>query len=106
MEDPLVDEIDIDIAAVIPAHLKGFQEVQVDSVNASELCVTIDGERLKGRIGDAICTNLFFRLNDETQEAELMATCNKTATLEHVFYIPRAEFTKPFVPTDALRPPT
>jgi hypothetical protein len=54
MEEPLVEEIDIDVAAVIPAHLKGFQEVRVDSVNASELCVTIDGERLKGRIGDAI----------------------------------------------------
>jgi hypothetical protein len=98
-------ELEIDVAAVIPAHLKGFQDVHVDSVTGSELYLTIDGEQLKGRIGDSVGTNLFFRLNDSTEEVELVATCDKIATCEHIFHLPREAFTKPFIPSDALRPP-
>jgi hypothetical protein len=106
MRASLEEEIEIDVAAVIPAHLKSFQDVTVESVNGREVYLIIDGEKLKGRIGDSIYTNLFFSVNEETREAEMVAACNKEAKLEHVFYIPREEFTKPFVPTDALRSPT
>jgi hypothetical protein len=105
-EDPgLESEIEIDVAAVIPAHLKGFQEVHVDSVTGSDIYLTIDGEQLTGHFADAVGTNLFFRLNDATEEAELVAACDKVATLEHIFHLPREAFTKPFIPSDALRPP-
>jgi hypothetical protein len=96
-----IEEEEIDIVATIPAHLKEFSELQIDSVTASELCVTIDGHRLKGKIGDTISTNLFFGLNEDTHEAELLASCDKTANLEHVFRVPKEEFAKPFIPTES-----
>lgn len=65
----------------------------------------IGWQQLKVKITDAIGTNLFFRLNGETQEADFAVSCDKVATLEHVFCLLRNEFTKPFVPTDTLNPP-
>jgi hypothetical protein len=100
-----IEEDEIDVVAVIPAHLKEFAEIQIDSVSARELYVTIDGNHLKGKIGDTIGTNLFFSLNNETEEATIVAACDKTANLEHIFHVPREEFEKPFIPTSCLKPP-
>jgi hypothetical protein len=98
-----VEETEVDIVAVIPAHLKEFQSVDVVFVTASELCAMTAGERQREHHqcnGDESLLP-----NEETQEPGLVALCDKAATLEYVFYLPNDEFTRPFVPTDALNPP-
>jgi hypothetical protein len=104
-EEEFIEETEIDIVATIPAHLKEFQDIKVDSVSATDLYVTIDGNRLKGRIGDTPSTNLFFNLQDEGRDVSLVSACDKCANLEHVFYVPKDLFDRPFIPSDVLKRP-
>ncbi|KAH0793939.1 hypothetical protein GPJ56_002151 [Histomonas meleagridis] len=104
-EEIITEETIIDVVGVIPAHLKEFENISIDSVSPSNIYVTIDGNKLKGKITDTIETNLFFALDQETQNATVISSADKTVTLENIFYVPKDEFTKPFVPTDAIKKP-
>ncbi|OHT05887.1 hypothetical protein TRFO_26246 [Tritrichomonas foetus] len=104
-EEIITEETTIDVMGIIPAHLKDFNNIEIEKVSPSEIYLQIDGNRLKGKIGDTISTNLFFELNSDDEEANLIASVDKMANFEHVFYVPKDEFTKPFIPTDALKKP-
>lgn len=106
-EEIQTEEFTIDVMGIIPAHLKDFSNIEIekDTITPSEIYMNIDGNRLKGKITDTVSTNLFFELNPEEEDANLVASINKVANFEHVFYIPKDEFTKPFIPRDALKKP-
>ena len=104
-DEIFTEETLIDVVGVIPAHMKNFQQIEVLSVSPNEIAVEVDGEKLKGKIGDTISTNLFFEVNNDYEEAHLVSAADKIVNLEHVFYIPKDAFTKPFIPTDAMKKP-
>ena len=105
-EDTFVEETEIDIVGILPGHLKEFSELEVEKIDGNEIYVRVDGSRLKGKIGDANSTNLFFTCNEADQDVTLIASADKISSLEHIFYVPKEELTKPFIPTDCLRQPT
>lgn len=104
-EEVFTEESVIDVVGVIPSHLKEFRDISIGSVTPSTIYVTIDGNKFKGGITDTAETHLFFALNDENGAAELVAHADKTATFENVFYVPKEDLRKPFVPTDAVKMP-
>lgn len=101
------EEFSIDLMGIIPAHLKDFENIEIesDTLTPSTIYIKVDGHRLKGQITDTISTNLFLEMNPEEQNGHLIASIDKMANFEHVFYIPKDEFTKPFIPHDALKKP-
>lgn len=101
----VVEESEIDLVGIIPAHLKEFDELTINGISTTEISLTIDGNQLKGRIGDSLGTNLFFHCDEDTETAQLIACADKMVKLEHVFMVPKEEFSKPFIPTDALKQP-
>lgn len=106
MGDEIIEETAVEVVGIIPAHLKDFTDITFDSVTPTEIKLTINGtEHLKGKITDTIGTQMFFNDNETTEEAELVACAEKFVKLEHIFYVPKGEFKKPFIPTDALKRP-
>ena len=104
MEGEIVEETStIDVIGIIPAHMKNFNNISIDSVTPHELVVTIAGTQLKGKITDTVGTNMCFNLNGETSQAELVACADKQAKLEKLFYVPKEELEKPFLPSDSLK---
>lgn len=101
----IVEETEIDVVGILPAHLKEFTDLEIEKIQGNEIYVQVDGTKLKGKIGDANGTNLFFTRNEEEQSVNVVASADKVVNLEHIFYIPKEELTKPFIPTDALRKP-
>lgn len=99
-EDP-----EVNIVGIIPAQLKGFSNITIESITPKEIYLKIDEDRVKGKIDDTIGTVMFFSQNPETQEAEVVACAEKQVQFEHYFTIPREELTKPFIPSDALVKP-
>lgn len=104
MNDDIIEESFVDVVATIPAHLKDFTDLHFDSVTPTEIRITLDGnEHLKGKICDTFGTQIFLADNNQTEEAEIISCAEKSVKLEHIFYVPKDEFKKPFVPTDALK---
>ena len=104
-EEIITEETTIDVVGVIPAHLKEFENLSIDSASPSNIYISIDGNKLKGKIADTTESNLFFMLDKETKEAKVISSADKTVTFENIFYIPKEEFQKTFVPTDAVKKP-
>ena len=102
-EEVFTEETIIDVVGVIPSHLKEFQNITIDSVSPSKIYITIDGNKFKGNITDTAETNMFFTLNNETSEAELVSHADKAVNFENIFYVPKEDLCKPFIPTDAVK---
>ena len=104
-EEIITEETTIDIVGIIPAHLKEFKNVSIDSISQSNIYISIDGSKLKGKITDTTESNLFFALDQQSKEASVISSADKTVNFENIFYVPKDEFNKTFVPTDAVKKP-
>ena len=101
-DDIIVEESEVNVVGIIPGQLKDFTNIEIESVSPKEIYLKIDGERVKGKISDTLGTTMFFYPNEEDSEAQLIACAEKQAVFEHFFTVPREEFKKPFVPSEAI----
>ena len=100
--ETFTEETEINIVGIIPAQLKDFTNVEIESINGKEVYLKIDEEKVKGKIEDTMGTTMFFASDEEKQEAELVTCAEKQVVFEHYFNVPKSEFKKPFLPSEAL----
>jgi len=100
-EYEIVEEI-IDVTGIIPAHLKDFENIIVESATKQEIKILIDGERLKGTFSDGIGSSMYFSVDENSQSVDLLGVTEKVVNFEHYYSVPKDEFTKPFIPSVSL----
>ena len=101
-DDTIIEETELDILGVIPVHLKDFENISIYSVSNGEVFIKVDDTELKGKVNDIIGTTMFFNLNNELNEIELVSCTEKQINFEPFFSIPLEEFEKPFIPSEAI----
>lgn len=98
-----VEESVIDVVGIIPAQLKDFTSITIEQVTPKEIYLKLDESKIKGKIVDTFGTNMFFAGNEGEETAELIGCAEKQVNFEHYFKIPRDEFRKPFIPSEAIQ---